>query len=717
MTDSMEIVRDAPTGTEAEKLEQLKQRVDNDADVMTDQRDKANEDIRFVNVTGGMWENFLEPEFERRAKMEFDLVSNHLFRFMGEWNMNRMGVEYRPDDDVTQDADAELLNGIYRADFRDGSGKISLDNAVYETATCGFGCFKLATVFEDEGDPENERQRIEWRPIQNAFNTVFWDSSAIRADKRDARWVTVLTEYTDERFEEIYPGFVPSSAYVPETLRHLNFTGRNSVTAPIYVATSYEIIRKKEPVFIYNNLVEGEVEVYTQEEHKTFEKELKADPHREFVRERRIIRQHVEKRVFSGTDFLKPKKIIIGKWIPIIPVYGYRAYVDGAEWYKGLVRPLKDASRLFNMHMNQLAENAASNGQRIPIFDPDQMPDNIAEGWADLNNAPFVLAESLKDENGNIVHQGPLGFIDPGALDPNTAASMQALMSFIQETTGGLPKDTLDPNASGKALRAMMKRENMTTQPLQDNINAAIEWSGVVYQSMAAEVYNSEQMVRTIGLDGTEAREQLLKVVLDEETGKFVRANNLRGKRFRAYSDIGPQYESLREETVETLKAMGDFLKETPAGGQYIPAIIFTMLDNMEGVGVGPLKDMNRRNMILQGLKKPETEEEKAMLQQAQQPQPDPQAQLIESMTAQANATAQKEQSEARNLDARSVVNIADARKKSAETAKIVSETEEGRAKTLVELRKEAFEQARGLPFGGGPAAPAAPVTPVTPQE
>jgi hypothetical protein len=714
MPDAMEIVREAPSGDLAEKLEKVKQRVDHDADVMSDQRNKANEDLRFVNVTGGMWENFLEPEFERRAKMEFDLVSNHLFRFIGEWNLNRMGVEYRPDDDVTQDADAELLNGIYRADFRDGSGKISMDNAVYEAATCGYGAFKMATVFEDEGDPENERQRIEWRPIPNAFNTVFWDSSAIRPDKRDARWCTVLTEYTDERFEEVFPGFIPSSAYTPETLRSMNFTGQNTVTSPIYVATSYEVVRKKELVFRYDNLVSGEPEIYSKDEHKIFEDELKADPHRKFVRERKVVVQHVEKRVFSGTHFLKPVKIITGKWIPIIPVYGYRAYVDGVEWYKGLVRPLKDASRLFNMHMNQLAENSASNGQKIPIFDPDQMPDNIAEGWADLTNAPFVLAESLKDENGQIVHQGPLGFLDPGKLDPNTAASIQALMGFIQETTGGIPKDTMDPNASGKAIRAMMKRENMNTQPLQDNINGSIEWSGTVYQSMAAETYNQEQMVRTIGQDGTEGREQLLKVVMDEETGKFIRANNLRGKRFRAYSDVGPQYESLREETVETLKAVGDFLKDTPAGAQYIPAIIFTMLDNMEGVGVGPLKEMNRKNMILQGIKKPETDEEKQMLAEAQQPKADPQAQLMESLATQANAEAQKFQSESRNLDSKSIVNVADARKKSAETAQIVSETEEGRAKTLQELRKEAFEQARALPFGGGnqPAPPAAPSSP-----
>jgi hypothetical protein len=704
MADQTDRPRTSPKGDSGDKLEIMKQRISNDADLMEDQRDKANEDLRFVNVTGGMWEGFLEKEFdERRAKMEFDLVSNHLFRFMGEWNQNRQGVDYRPDDDETSDDDAELMNGIYRADFRDGSGKISVDNAVYETATCGYGAYKLATKFEDEGDPENDRQRIEWRPIQNAFNTVYWDSSAIRADKRDARWCTVLTEFSDESFTEAFPGFKPSSAYVPDTQRYLNFNHHsNGVNSPIYVATSYEIVRKKESVFVYENLVEGEVEVYSKKEHLLFEEELKGDENRKFVNERKITVQHVEKRIFSGDNFLKSMKVITGKWIPIIPMYGYRAYVDGAEWYKGLVRPLKDASRLFNMHMNKLAENSASNGQKIPIFDPDQMNDLIAEGWADLNNAPFVLAESLKDEDGKIVHQGPLGFLEPGRLDPNTAASMQALMSFIQETTGGLPKDTLDPNASGKALRAMMKRENLNTQPLQDNINLAIEWSGVVFQSMASEIYNQEQMVRTIGIDGTEGREQLLKIVLDEKSGKFVRSNNLRGKKFRAYSDIGPQYESLREESVETLKMMGDFLKETPAGQQYIGPIIFTILDNMEGVGLGPLKDINRKNMIMQGLKKPETDEEKQMLAQAAQPKPDPQAQLMAGLTEQATATAEKERAEARNLDSDSIDNVASARKKAAETAKIVSETKQGEAKTFVQLRKEAFELARSLPFAGG---------------
>ncbi len=708
MADETGRPREADSEDDRLRLEKFKEAIQNDADVMIDQSDKANEDMRFVNVTGGMWENFLIEEFKNRARMEFDLVSNYLFRFMAEWNQNRVGVEFRPDDSQTSDQDAELLNGIYRADFRDGSGKSSVDNAVYETSNCGYGAFKLATKFENEEDPEDERQRIEWRPINNAFNAVYWDSSATRADKRDARWCTVLTEFTEEGFKEAFGDgpegfpFKPVSAYEPDDRRELNwFAGRTNITGNVvFIATRYEIIRKKEPVFVYSNLVSEEIEVYTQEEHELVKTELKADDNRKFVRQRMVTQQKVEKTVFSGDAFLEDTKRVAGKWIPIVPMYGHRAYVDGAEWYFGLVRKLKDASRLFNMHMNQIAENAASNGQPIPIFDPDQMPKNIADQWADKNNKAFLLARSLVDADGNPTHHGPTGYLQPGAIDQNTAASMQAVMQFVQDTVGGLPKDTMDPNASGKALRAMIKRENLNTQPMQDNIKSAIEWSGTIYQAMAAEIYNREMIVRTLGIDGAEGRELLLKTVIDEKTGRLVQANNLRGKRFRAYSDVGPQYDSLREETVETLKAMGEFLKGTPSGEQYIPAITFTMLDNMEGVGLGPLKDLNRRNMILQGIRKPETEEEKKMVADAQQPKEDPQKNLIEGLTAQAQAEAVKFESQARNLDSDSVQNVAGAEKTQAETLEIMAGIETSRIKALMDMRKQAFEEAKALPFG-----------------
>ena len=690
--------REGESGDKQLKLDQWRLDIQRDADAMADQRDKANEDMRFINVTGGMWEGFLEDDFVDRAKLEFDLVSNYIYRYFAEWNTNRMGVVYKPDDSATSDDDAELLNGIYRADFRDGSGKIAVDNAVYEAAVCGYGAYKLSNVFEDEGDPENELQRIKWIPIYNAFNTVYWDVAAQRIDKRDARWVTVLTQFTRESFEEAFPGKDPVSAYQPDTRLEFNYFGTTRPTQ-IYIATRYEIIKKKSPVWIYDNFITEQMEVYNEEEYELVKDELAQDENRKFRIKRMITRQFVEKTVFSGAEILEPTKRIAGKWLPVVPVYGYRMYVDAVEWYKGLVRNLKDAARLFNMQVSQLAENSASNGQEKPIFDPAQMPDKVKNVWAELNNKPYLLAKSLRDVDGNYIHHGPTGYLKPAQLDGSTAALMELVPAFIKDTTGGAPQDTLDPDASGKAINAIIKRMNMNTQPITDNISMAIESSGWVYQSKAAEVYNRQQMVRTLSEDGTDGQEQLLKVVIDERTGKHVFANNLRGKKFRVYADVGPQYETLKEQTVENLKGMGEMLQSAPGGEQYMPAIVATMLDNMDGVGLGPLKELNRRNMLLQGLVEPENEEEEEMLAKASQPQPDPNQVLIESI-------AEKERAEARNMDSDSVDNIASAQKKAAETqkiqaetAKVASETRQGEAKTIAELRKQVFEEAQALPF------------------
>lgn len=684
---------------ESQKLERFKIDIGKDADIVQDQRAKSNEDMRFVNVTGGMWEDFLEDEFDDRTKLEFDIISNYINRFLGEWNQNRVGVEYKPDDSETSDDDAELLNGIYRADFRQNSGKMSVDNAVDEAATCGYGAFKLATFFEDEGDPENDLQRIEWRPIHNAYNSVYWDASAKRIDKRDAKRCTELIRFTQDSFEDEYPDANPVSAYTPENgLFFGSAINTGNLPAPVFVAKRYEIVKKKEKFFVYNNLQSNKVEVYNAKDHEDIKDELAKDEFRTFVRERHIITQHVDVTVFNGDEILEATRRIVGKHIPIIPIYGFHSYVDGQEWWRGLVRKLMDAARLFNMQVSQLAENSASSGQEIPIFDPEQMEGDIGDLWADKNNKPYLLARSLRDDDGNIVQNGPIGYLKPAQLDGSTNALMQIVPSFVQDTTGGAPQDTFDSDMSGKAIRALQKREDLNTQVINDNIANSIEWSGTVYQSMAADgIYTSKRIINTIGKDASESRTQLLKSVMDEETGRIIEANDITGKKFRAYADSGPQYETLREQTVEDLKGMLDALKDQPGGQQYTDAIIATILENITGVGLGPIKDVVRRNMIQQGLKKPETDEEKQMLAdiQEQQNQPDPQQQLIE-------AAAKQAEGEARERESKVLDNTAAANLKTAQTEKVLSDIQVGQAgvqndriKTLAEIRKQAFEGAR----------------------
>lgn len=683
---------------EKQRIERFRQDLFDSADVHTEQREQANDDMRFINVRGAQWEDFLEADFADRAKLEFDITSPYLNRYMGNWNLNRIGVEFKPDDSKSSDEDAELINGIYRIDFREGSGKMAVDNAVQEAATCGYGAYKMATRFVDEEDPENEFQRIEFRPIYNAYNSVFWDLQSQRIDKRDARFCNVLTLMTSKSFKDRYgDDKKPVSVFEPTTLRRFSFFSLH--IEMIHIGTRYEVIKERVKVFVYRNLASGQMEVYSDEEHKEIKGQLKDDPNKQFVRERKILKQHVEKTVFSGDDILEETKRIAGKWIPIVPMYGYRSYVDGVEWYYGLVAKMKDANRLFNMHLSQLAENSASSGQEVPIFDPDQMIGNLGDIWANKNNKAWLPAASLRNDKGDIVQSGPVGYSKPAQVDPSTVASINLVTQFTQQITGGAPQDTIDPNASGKAINATNRREDLKTQTITDNTASSQEWGGEIYQAMAQDVYTVKRIIRTLGEDGAQGTKQLLQVVVDEKTGKQIQANDLRGKKFRVYADAAPQYDSMREQTVEDLKGMLDALSDIPSGQQYIPAILATILENMVGAGLSPLKKLNRQNMIVMGLVEPETDEEKQMLAQAQQPKEDPNQKLIEAATVQAL-------SEARNLDSASLEKASSARLKDATTVKTIAEARQigsdvelDRVKTLADIRQKNIDNLKDLPI------------------
>lgn len=663
-------------------LDKFKREVALDADAMSEQRDAANEDMRFIAVDGGQWEGFLEnTHTENRVKAEFDIVSGYKNRTLAEWNNNRVGVEYKPDDEATTDDDAELLTGMYRADFRDGDGKQAVKNAVNEALTCGFGAWQMKPVYEDEEDPESDAQRIIWEPLFNAYNSVFFDSAAQREDKKDARRCTILIPFTKESFEEQWPDSKPVSAYTPSDRSVLNNTfASNDV---IFIATRYEVVKKKERAYIYQNLESGETEVYSEKEHKESEAELKASNVHEFVRTKKVVARHVMMSRFSGDEILEKPRRIAGKWIGVIPVYGYRSYVDGKEWYHGVVRKLKDAARVMNVQLSQLIEIAAGGGDRVPIFDPEQMEDdNVRASWAERTNNAFKLAHSLTDKEGKITHVGPVGYVEPPVIGTAATTLMEFAGAFVRDMTGGAPQDTIDPATSGKALNAIQKREDRNTQPIFENIADGIEHSGVVYQAIAGEVYDTPRMVRTLGLDGTHGKATLFQIVADPKTGRLVESNTLRGKRFRAYSDVGPQYESMREQTAEEMKGMLEALSTVQGGEQYIPAIIDTLLQNTTGVGLGPLKKKVRQSMLLQGLVEPESDEDKEFLAQASQPQEDPQQKLMD-------AAAQQQLAEAENLRASSLEKAASAQLKQAQTEETLAGIETDQIKTLAQIRAE----------------------------
>ncbi len=670
-------------------LEEFKKDLNTDYECTQDQRDAADIDFGFLNIVGGQWKDYLDRSYEKRTKLEFDMVSDYRNKFVGEWTSSPVDVEYKPDDSATTDKDAELLNGVRRTDFRDRFGMMATVNAVEEVSTCGAGAMKLRAVFENKGDPENDNQVIEFTPIHNAYETVVWDSASKRIEKVDARHVTELTAYTRDSFEH---QFGKDKEAVSAINPPRNVGGNLFTPEQIFVATRYHVENNKIKVFVYENLREGKIESYTEEEHEEMKAELKSSEFHKFKRERNVVKRSIYKSVFSGAEIISKPERIAGEWLPIIPFYGYRAYVGGIEWYRGLVRKLIDPARLFNQQMSQLAENAASAGQEVPIFTPGQIQ-GFEHFWANRNGKSYMLINPLKDASGQIIATGPVSYLKPPQLDGNTQAILATVPQFIQQVTGGAPQDTLDPEMSGKAINALIKRQNMNTKVIVDNIASAIEWGGTVYQSMASEIYNSSRMMKIVGRDGRQTMQKLHEPMFDDKSGRLIESNVINGKRFKAYADMSGAFESQRDQTVEDMKGMISALSGVPGTEKLIPEMVAAIVENMSGTGLEGIKKIVRNDQVAKGIVKPETPEEEQIFAQAQQPKEDPQQKLMESM-------AQQQQAEARSLDASSQQKVADSQKKNAETAKIMSGIEVDKLKLMIEIRDRTLNRVKELPLG-----------------
>ena len=646
-------------------------------DAGDEQRDECNEDIRFCHVTGGMWEDWMNEVYgddADRVRIEFDIASDFVNGFVGEWKDNRAGVYFSPDDDETSDDDADRITGIYRADFNDNGGKPAVDLAVEEMAECGIGHFQIKTEFENSDDPEDERQKVCWKPIYNSYSYVVWDENAKDAVKSEAKWCAVLTPYnTKEAYDAAYPKAESElSAYEPHTRSWLQW---NTNEVHITVAEVYEIKQKTTLMHVYGNQETGTIKAFPDDEINDIKDELKEDWIK--IRERKMTVQTVEKTVFNGAEILEKTARIPGKYIPIIPVYGYRKYIDGKERVRGLVRKLKDPNRAFNMTVSRMAESSAASPDEVPIFLREQLDEQLKQNWADKTNKSFQMINALKDANGNPMAVGPVGMVKATPIDPNTLATAEMTTAHVQSVTGGTPQDTIDPQASGKAINALIKRENRKTNVLNDNINGSMAHSAKVYLSIAEEIYTQEMSKRILAEDNTASTIRLNEAVYDDEKKKFVHGQDISGKKYKVSARIGPQFETQREATVETVERAMAMVGE---GSPHFDPLLMMWAKNIHGTGLDDFKEYMRRKAILMGIQPPETDEEKemvAMLAQ-QQGQQDP-TQILQL------AAAQQQMAEAKSMEAGAIDKIASAEKKAAETQKVQAET----VKLLEEVGKD----------------------------
>lgn len=632
---------------------------------LRDERLQCLQDRRFYSIAGAQWEGPLGDQFENKPKFEVNKIHLSVIRIINEYRNNRITVDFIPKEGAENDKLADTCNGLYRADEQDSCAQEAYDNAFEEAVGGGFGAWRLRAEYEDEEDPEDERQRIRMEPIFDADSSVFFDLQAKRQDKSDAKRCFVLTSMTRGAYKEEY-GDDPASW--PKTVHQHEFDWLTPDV--VYVAEYYRIEERGETIHIWQTL-DGEEERYSDSDFEAdegLEEKLNAIGSKK-VREKRIKVKKVHKYILSGSKILEDCGYLAGKCIPIIPMYGKRWFIDNIERCMGHVRLSKDAQRLKNMQLSKLGEISALSSVEKPILTPEQIAGHQMM-WAEDNikNYPYLLINPITDMNGQPVVSGPVAYTKPPQIPPAMAALLQITEQDMQDLLGNQQAgEEMQPNMSGRAVELIQNRLDMQTFIYMSNMATAVKRCGEVWLSMAKDVFvEPNRKMKSIGKQGEVQSVELLKPMVNQETGEIETENDLADARFDVAVEVGPSSSSKRAATVRALTGMAA-ITDDPETKQVLGAMAMM---NMEGEGINEVRDYFRGKLLRMGVVKPTEEEAQTMMQEQQNAQPSPNDLYLQS-------AAEAEQARAVKARADTVLTVAKADETQANTMKILSEIEE----------------------------------------
>lgn len=643
------------------------------------ERKQALEDRRFYSIAGAQWEGDLATQFENKPKFEVNKIHLSVMRIINEYRNNRITVDFISKDGANADELADVCDGLYRADEQDSVADEAYDNAFEEGVGGGMGAWRLRADYEDDEDPDDNRQRIWIEPIYDADTCVYFDLNAKRQDKRDATKCYVLISMTPQAYEEEYDDN-PSSWPKDTDSEEFDWNPPNVV----FVAEYYKVKVAYKTIQIYED-AEGVEERYSEDELEADEELIVKILSRGFFKtgEKKIKTREIRKYIMSGSKIVKDCGVIAGNNIPIIPVYGKRWFIDNIERFMGHVRLAKDSQRLKNMQLSKLGEISALSTVEKPIFVPEQIAGHTVM-WSEdnLKDYPYLLINAITDAEGGVIPAGPIAYTKPSTIPPSLAALLAVTEQDLKDLLGNQQAgEKIVSNIAEETVALVQDRLDMQTFIYVSNMAKAMKRSGEVWLGMSRDLYVEDgRKMKTLGSQDEVELIELNTPTMNED-GEVEYKNAMKDAKFKVAVDIGPSSSSKKSATVRSLMGMMGVTTD-PITQKVLSAM---MMLNMEGEGISEVRGYFRDSLIKMGVIKPTTQEAEDLAEALKNTQPDANETFL-------RAAAETELSKAAENKADTIKTIAETEKVKAQTVEIAEgidrDNEEAALKLLAEVDK-----------------------------
>jgi hypothetical protein len=642
-----------------------------------DQRSEAIDDLQFTHIEGSQWDEDTRALRKDRPKYEINKVALSVEQVLGDMRQSHISGKIRP---VSGDATiqmAEQLNGLVRNIENDSDFKYIKEISSKEAFTGGFGAWQIVTEYNDDDSFE---QSIKIKPIHSATTSVYFDAASRDYCHRDAMFCFVKQDISKQVFKELYGEETPISSMDTENyISSKDWQDRDTVAiADYWVKEPY-----KKRIGLFSD---GSTKEITPEIEKVLDE--MAEGGISVVKVREVDSHKVVHYKMSGDRFLDGPNEWAGKYIPVIPQYAYELWLDNQHYYRGMVRFAKDAQRIYNYTTSAKIE-AASRAPQDPWMVTPRMVKGFETKWQDFPNTNDFALPFNPDP---MVPGGVPQRLGAPAVNNALVEQTYQADQDIQATTGRFAP-SLGNNQreqSGKALGIQRQQTDLGTFEMVDNLARSVRYCTEVLLDLIPKIIDTPRKERILGEDGESNLVEFNKIVYDEETQEAVLVeNDIALGKYDVISDVGPSYLTKRMETAENLA----FLIQTAP--DLAPMALPFYLENMDSPGVQELKAMLRKQLINQGMLKPNEKEQIEIQEQQQDPafiaqkQMQAQMQELQLKTVEAEARTKAAESFSAEIAAQAAARgapiegeqaLADVEKTESETAKNLAVAEKALA-------------------------------------
>lgn len=480
----------------------------------------AKEDLTFLSDKEGcQWD---EKSFARRKRknlpaLQIDRITQYVNQVSNDIRMNTPSINVIPQAGGADVETAEVYQGLIRDIEQNSRADDAYDYAVNSAIRGRVGFIRIDHRYVDDRSFDQELF------IERVVNplSVYLDPNSTASDGSDARCAWMLDDLSVEEFKERYPDTNPVS-----------FGDKKSEFADGERVTICEYFEVEDVAVTIGLQADGSV--VEVEEGSPLE-----------VTQTRQGSKRIVKRFHLSGDAVLEETEFPADYIPLIPVYGEEAWIDGERNIFSLFSRAKDPQRRYNFWASVEAE-LLMKAPKSTVIAVGGTTENYAKDYQNPDDA-IVLRYDQTDAQGNPAP--PPQIINGVQIPTGVVAAMQQAADDIKATLGLYDAfiGQRSNETSGVAIKQRKMEGDRAVFHFGDNLVRSITQVGRVLVSAIPKIYSSPRIVSTIGKEEDSDTVGVNGAMVEGQERPFFLAQG----KYKVRVMTGASYATMREEAAE----------------------------------------------------------------------------------------------------------------------------------------------------------------------